>query len=47
MNLHQINTVCNAHPTGLKAGVQGDMFLDEIESGEVIYEKAEENMIRL
>ncbi|OHB79290.1 MAG: hypothetical protein A2Z25_16540 [Planctomycetes bacterium RBG_16_55_9] len=28
----------------LKSGVEGDMFLDEIERGEVIYERADENM---
>jgi len=28
----------------LKAGVQGEMFLDEIERGEVIYERADENV---
>ena len=27
----------------LKAGVEGDMFLDEIERGEVIYERANES----
>jgi predicted nucleotidyltransferase len=27
----------------LKDGVQGEMFLDEIERGEVIYERADEN----
>ena len=31
----------------LKAGVEGDMFLDEIECGEVIYERANENVARL
>jgi predicted nucleotidyltransferase len=28
----------------LKASAQGDMFLDEIERGEVIYERADENV---
>ena len=28
----------------LKAGVEGDMFLDEIERGEIIYERANENV---
>jgi predicted nucleotidyltransferase len=28
----------------LKMGVEGEMFLDEIERGEVIYERADENV---
>ena len=28
----------------LKTGVEGDMFLDEIDRGEVIYERADENV---
>jgi predicted nucleotidyltransferase len=28
----------------LKAGVEGDMFLDEIDRGEVIYERANQNV---
>jgi hypothetical protein len=28
----------------LKADIQGDMFLDEIERGEVIYERANQNV---
>lgn len=28
----------------MKANVQGDMFLDEIERGEVIYERADQNV---
>lgn len=31
----------------LKANVQGDMFLDKIERGEIIYERAAEYMARL
>lgn len=28
----------------LKVGVQGEIFMDEIERGEVIYERADENV---
>jgi hypothetical protein len=31
----------------LKDGVEGDMFLDEVELGEVIYERADENVASL